>query len=42
MDEGKIVERGTTADILDNPQTKPAQMLVQATPNLHQAIKRRS
>lgn len=42
MDEGKIVERGATADILDNPQTRPAQMLVHAMPDLQEAIIRRS
>ncbi|MEM5501122.1 dipeptide ABC transporter ATP-binding protein [Ahrensia kielensis] len=42
MNEGKIVEQGRTADILDNPQTQAAQMLVYATPDLQQAIERRS
>ncbi|KPB02778.1 ABC transporter ATP-binding protein [Ahrensia marina] len=42
MDKGKIVERGQTGDILDNPQMRPTQRLVEATPDLQQAIKRRS
>jgi peptide/nickel transport system ATP-binding protein len=42
MDKGKIVERGQTTDILDNPQMRPTQLLVEATPDLQQAIKRRS
>jgi peptide/nickel transport system ATP-binding protein len=41
MHEGKIVERGNTIAVLDNPQTKPAQALVTATPDLHKAIRRR-
>ena len=41
MHEGKIVERGNTIAVLDNPQTKPAQAVVTATPDLHKAIRRR-
>ncbi|MDZ7823381.1 MAG: dipeptide ABC transporter ATP-binding protein [Ahrensia sp.] len=42
MSHGKIVERGLTHDILDSPQTDAAQKLVKATPNLIEAIARRS
>ncbi|MGB7432451.1 MAG: dipeptide ABC transporter ATP-binding protein [Ahrensia sp.] len=41
MDAGKIVERNTTAALLDNPKTAAAQQLVEATPNLQKAISRR-
>ncbi|TIQ34882.1 MAG: ABC transporter ATP-binding protein [Mesorhizobium sp.] len=41
MHEGKIVERGKTADVLDNPRSEPAQALVAAAPDLHRAIARR-
>ncbi|RRH95817.1 ABC transporter ATP-binding protein [Mesorhizobium tamadayense] len=41
MHEGKIVERGRTADVLDNPRSEAAQALVSAAPDLHRAIARR-
>ncbi|MBO6637225.1 MAG: ABC transporter ATP-binding protein [Roseitalea sp.] len=41
MDHGKIVERGATADVLDDPQTEAAQRLVAAAPDLRRAIERR-
>ena len=41
MHEGRIVERGTTAEVLAHPQTEPAQALVSAAPDLHRAIARR-
>ena len=42
MDHGKIVERGATADVLDDPRTEAAQRLVAAAPDLHRAIERRA
>ncbi|RWI94742.1 dipeptide ABC transporter ATP-binding protein [Mesorhizobium sp.] len=41
MHEGKIVERGRTADVLDSPRSEAAQALVAAAPDLHRAIARR-
>ena len=41
MDEGRIVERGKTADVLDHPQSDAAKALVAAAPDLHRAIARR-
>ncbi|RUW70540.1 ATP-binding cassette domain-containing protein, partial [Mesorhizobium sp. M1E.F.Ca.ET.063.01.1.1] len=41
MQEGKIIERGRTADVLDNPRSEAAQALVAAAPDLHRAITRR-
>ena len=41
MHDGKIVERGKTGDVLDNPQTDAARELVEAAPDLDRAIRRR-
>ncbi|RFC68045.1 MULTISPECIES: ABC transporter ATP-binding protein [Mesorhizobium] len=41
MHEGRIVEAGRTESVLENPQSKPAQELVSATPDLHRAIARK-
>src|SRR5690606_35580330 len=41
MHEGKIVEEGRTDMVLDNPRTGPAKALVDAAPDLKQAIARR-
>ncbi|MDG4880161.1 dipeptide ABC transporter ATP-binding protein [Mesorhizobium sp. WSM4884] len=41
MHEGKIVERGRTSDVLDNPRSESARALVAAAPDLHRAIARR-
>ncbi len=41
MHDGKIVERGLTGDVLDNPQSDAAKDLVAAAPDLHRAIARR-
>src|SRR5262245_35751145 len=41
MDEGRIVETGRTADVLDHPRSAAAKALVAAAPDLHQAIARR-
>ncbi|RUW63017.1 ABC transporter ATP-binding protein, partial [Mesorhizobium sp. M2A.F.Ca.ET.067.02.1.1] len=41
MHEGKIVERGQTADVLDHPSSEAARALVAAAPDLHRAIARR-
>jgi peptide/nickel transport system ATP-binding protein len=41
MHEGRIVERGSTADVLDNPQSDAATALVRAAPDLHRAIARK-
>jgi peptide/nickel transport system ATP-binding protein len=41
MHEGKIVERGSTASVLDDPQSEAARALVAATPDLRRAIARR-
>ncbi|MEW9836047.1 ABC transporter ATP-binding protein [Mesorhizobium marinum] len=41
MDEGRIVETGSTADVLSDPQTAAARALVEAAPDLHRAIAHR-
>ncbi len=41
MHEGRIVERGRTADVLDNPASEAARQLVEAAPDLHRAIAHR-
>ena len=41
MDEGRIVERGKTAEVLTHPQSDAAIALVAAAPDLHRAIARR-
>ncbi|TPJ34559.1 dipeptide ABC transporter ATP-binding protein [Mesorhizobium sp. B2-8-3] len=41
MHEGKIVERGRAADVLDHPRSEAAQALIAAAPDLHRAIARR-
>ncbi|MDX8467988.1 dipeptide ABC transporter ATP-binding protein [Mesorhizobium sp. VK23B] len=41
MHEGKIVERGRTAEVLDHPRSEAAQALVTAAPDLHRAIAQR-
>jgi len=41
MHEGRIVERGPTAQVLNAPQTEPARALVEAAPDLNQAISKR-
>ncbi|WP_442583401.1 ABC transporter ATP-binding protein [Mesorhizobium sp. ASY16-5R] len=41
MHEGRIVERGATADVLDNPQSDAAKALVDAAPDLRRAISRK-
>jgi peptide/nickel transport system ATP-binding protein len=41
MDEGRIVETGRTADVLDRPRSDAAKALVAAAPDLHRAIARR-
>lgn len=41
MDEGRIVERGKTAEVLGRPQSDAARALVEAAPDLHRAIARR-
>lgn len=41
MHEGRIVERGRTGEVLDNPQSEAAKGLVAATPDLRRAIARR-
>ncbi|NGN39461.1 ABC transporter ATP-binding protein [Mesorhizobium sp. CGMCC 1.15528] len=41
MHEGKIVERGRTGEVLDNPQSEAGKALVAATPDLRRAIARR-
>ena len=41
MHDGKIVERGLTGDVLDDPQSDAAKDLVAAAPDLHRAIARR-
>ncbi len=41
MHEGRIVERGPTAEVLSNPQTAAARALVEASPDLHRAIARK-
>jgi peptide/nickel transport system ATP-binding protein len=41
MHEGKIVERGATNAVLDNPQSDAARALVSAAPNLRRSVARR-
>ncbi|MER8826888.1 dipeptide ABC transporter ATP-binding protein [Mesorhizobium sp. M0938] len=41
MDDGRIVERGRTSEVLDHPQSEAAKALVTAAPDLHRAIARR-
>jgi peptide/nickel transport system ATP-binding protein len=41
MDQGKIVETGRTADVLDNPQSPVTKRLIAAAPDLQRAIERR-
>ena len=41
MHEGRIVERGPTSAVLDNPQSDAAKALVDAAPDLHRAIARK-
>jgi len=41
MDEGRIVESGKTAEVLDHPRSDAAKALVAAAPDLHRAIARR-
>ena len=41
MDEGRIVESGTTAEVLDHPQSEAGRALVAAAPDLQRAIARR-
>ena len=41
MDAGKIVERGPTSEVLSAPKTEPARALVDAAPNLEQALNKR-
>jgi peptide/nickel transport system ATP-binding protein len=42
MHEGRIVERGRTADVLDDPQSEAARDLVAAAPDLRRAIARKT
>jgi peptide/nickel transport system ATP-binding protein len=41
MDEGRIVETGRTAEVLDRPRSDAAKALVASAPDLHRAIARR-
>lgn len=41
MHDGRIVERGRTAEVLDNPRSEAARALVDAAPDLDRAIRRR-
>lgn len=41
MDKGRIVEHGSASDVFDNPQSGTTQRLVEATPNLAQALQNR-
>ncbi|EXL09854.1 ABC transporter ATP-binding protein [Aquamicrobium defluvii] len=41
MEEGRVVERGLTHAVLDNPQSGAAQELVSAAPDLKRALERR-
>ncbi|MEP9396071.1 dipeptide ABC transporter ATP-binding protein [Mesorhizobium sp. KR2-14] len=38
MHDGRIVERGKTSEVLDNPQSEAAKALVSASPDLRRAI----
>ena len=42
MHEGRIVETGRTADVLDDPQSEAARDLVAAAPDLRRAIARKT
>jgi peptide/nickel transport system ATP-binding protein len=41
MHEGRIVETGSTAEVLSRPRSEAAKALVDAAPDLHRAIKKR-
>jgi peptide/nickel transport system ATP-binding protein len=41
MHDGRIVEEGKTADVLDHPQSDAAKALVAAAPDLHRVLARR-
>ncbi len=41
MHEGRVVERGATAAVFDNPRSDAAKALVEAAPDLRQAIARK-
>ncbi len=41
MHEGRIVERGLTGKVLDDPQSDAAKQLVAAAPDLHRALAKR-
>src|SRR5690606_31736291 len=41
MHAGKIVERGPTSEVLSSPKTEPARALVEAAPDLEQALNKR-
>jgi peptide/nickel transport system ATP-binding protein len=41
MHEGRIVERGRTNEVLDNPRSEAARALVEAAPDLNRAIARK-
>jgi len=41
MHAGKIVERGPTSEMLSSPKTEPARALVEAAPDLEQALNKR-
>ncbi|MBX3577159.1 MAG: ABC transporter ATP-binding protein [Rhizobiaceae bacterium] len=41
MHDGRIVERGRTRDVLDDPQSEAGKALVAAAPDLHRAMRRR-
>jgi peptide/nickel transport system ATP-binding protein len=41
MHDGRIVERGTTESVFDDPQSEAARSLVASTPDLHKAIRRK-
>ncbi|MER9346981.1 dipeptide ABC transporter ATP-binding protein [Mesorhizobium sp. M0227] len=41
MHDGKVVERGKTSEVLDDPQSEAAKALVTAAPDLHRAIAKR-
>ena len=41
MQSGKIVEHGKAMDVFDSPQSNAAKRLVEATPDLERALKKR-
>ena len=41
MHDGRIVERGDTGKVLDDPQSDAAKALVEAAPDLSRALARR-